>query len=167
MEPAETDIAADAEGPRGIPPWVKIGSVFVVLAGAMLFLLLGTDASDALVYSRLVDQVVADPDAHVGRPLRVEGDLRQGSVAFRESPCEWRFVIEKNERSLPVRFPECVVPDTFRDDYGIEVTVQGALQADGTFLANEVVAKCPSRYEEKMRRGEKMPDHRELPSRAL
>jgi cytochrome c-type biogenesis protein CcmE len=68
-------------------------------------------------------------------------------------------VISKNGSDMPVRFPECVVPDTFRDGMGISVTVQGRIQTDGTFLANQVVPRCPSKYEmqQRQRAGEQMP----------
>ncbi len=54
---------------------------------------------------------------------------------------------------MPVRFAECVVPDTFRDEPGADVgvTVEGELQADNTFEATSVLAKCPSKYETKAR----------------
>ena len=72
-----------------------------------------------------------EPDSFEGRHLRVEGELRQGSIQFREEPCEWRFVLHKEDKEMPVRFPQCVVPDTFRDGMGIQVTVQGELGGDG------------------------------------
>jgi cytochrome c-type biogenesis protein CcmE len=54
-----------------------------------------------------------------------------------------------------------VVPDTFRDVPGMDVgvTVEGALQADNSFEATSVLAKCPSKYEMKDRanKGEQMP----------
>jgi cytochrome c-type biogenesis protein CcmE len=150
---------------RSIPVSFKIGLVFFALAGAGVFLLLNSEAGDAMSYSKLVSDVVENPGAHRGRQLRVEGDLRQGSIAFRESPCEWRFVIERDGRSLPVAFPECVVPDTFRDGFDIKVTVRGYLQEDGSFLANEVIPRCPSKYEmnEKLEAGEAIPHSMEPP----
>jgi cytochrome c-type biogenesis protein CcmE len=152
---------------RSVPVSFKIGLVFFVLAGGGVFLLLNSEAGDAMSYSKLVPDVVANPAAHRGRQLRVEGDLRPGSIAFRESPCEWRFVIERDGHSLPVAFPECVVPDTFRDGFDIKVTVRGYLQDDGSFLANEVIPRCPSKYEmnEKLEAGEEVP-HAMKPSGA-
>ena len=60
---------------------------------------------------------------------------------------------------MAVRFPQGVVPDTFRDGMGIQVTVQGELGQDGTFLANQVIPRCPSKYEmqQRMEAGEDMP----------
>ena len=154
-----------SEPPHGLAAVVKssafkIGAVIVLLAGAVGFLIFGSSASDAFVYSKLVDEVMAKPADFMGRELRVEGQLKPGSVKFREDPCEWRFVIEKSQREMPVQFSQCVVPDTFRDGMGISVVVQGKLASSGeTFLANQVVPRCPSKYEmeQKKKNGEVMP----------
>lgn len=140
-------------------PTLKIALVLTLFAGTVITLLLTSGAGDALTYSKLVDQVAADPQAFAGRQLRMEGQLRSGSIQFRPEPCEWRFVLEKNGRSMPVRFPECTVPDTFRDGFGISVTVRGEVQPSGTFLASELIPRCPSKYEMQQRasRGEQMP----------
>lgn len=151
---------------RRVPGWVKVALVFAVLGVGVTFLLWGTEASDAFVYSKLVNEVMEDPDQFRGRELRVEGQLRQGSVVFEAEPsCEHRFVLEREGHELPVRFPRCVVPDTFRDDMPMDVVVQGQLQEDDTFLANEVIPRCPSKYEmrERQQDGEEMP-HSAVPS---
>ncbi|MCA9607018.1 MAG: cytochrome c maturation protein CcmE [Myxococcales bacterium] len=151
---------ARATKSKGVPAWLKIGAVFVLLGGGVAVLLWGTEASDAFVYSKLVDEVMADPDQYRGRELRVEGELQAGSIIFEAEPqCEHRFVLARNGHSLPVRFPRCVVPDTFRDDMEMQVVVQGQLQPDDTFLANEVIPRCPSKYEMRQRQdnGEEMP----------
>jgi cytochrome c-type biogenesis protein CcmE len=145
---------------RGLSSVVKIGVVVALLGGAVAFLLFGSSASDAFVYSKLVDEVLAHPSEFAGRELRVEGQLKPGSIQFRPEPCEWRFVVHKGDKELPVEFPQCVVPDTFRDGMGISVVVQGKLAAGGeTFLANQVVPRCPSKYEmqQKKKNGEVMP----------
>ena len=156
----ERRVAPRAAQKPGIPPWVKVGAVFLVLGGGVAFLLSGTGAVDAFVYSKLVDEVMSDPAAHLGRELRVEGQLRTGSVSFVSTPtCEHQFVLERQGHRMPVRFPRCVVPDTFRDDMAMDVVVQGQLQSDGTFLANQVIPRCPSKYEMRQRQenGETMP----------
>jgi cytochrome c-type biogenesis protein CcmE len=143
----------------GISPVVKVAIVFTMLGVALALLLFGSQASDALVYSKLVDEVLTKPTDFTGRELRVEGDLKQGSIKFREEPCEYRFVLGKPGKEMPVRFPQCIVPDTFKDGVGLKVTVQGKLTNDGYFLANQVIAKCPSKYEmnERAKKGEVMP----------
>jgi cytochrome c-type biogenesis protein CcmE len=157
-EPRPIEVDSSRER-GGLSPLVKVGTVFVVLGGALALLLFGSEASDALVYSKLVDEVLSKPDDFRGRELRVEGDLKPGSIQFREQPCEYRFTLAQHEKQMDVRFPQCIVPDTFKDGVGLKVTVQGKLTDDGYFLANKVIAKCPSKYEmnERAKRGEAMP----------
>ena len=137
-----------------------------MLSAAVGFLVFGSQATDAFVYCKLVDEVLAQPEAYAGRQLRVEGELVQGSVRFRETPCEWRFALGKGDRQMPVRFPRCTVPDTFRDAPELQVTVQGTLQDEGWFLATQVIPRCPSKYEmeEQKRGGTRMPHQRESAS---
>ncbi len=152
--------ARDDEPRRGMTPGVKVGIVVALLGAALAAILLGSSASDAFVYSKLVDEVMTKPKDFEGRELRVEGDLKPGSIQFREEPCEYRFVVQKKGQEMPVQFAQCVVPDTFRDGMGISVVVQGKLNKEGdAFLANQVIPRCPSKYEmqQKKQKGEVMP----------
>lgn len=142
--------------------WVgpAVASVLAMAAVGIATLVL-TGMQDKAIYSKPVDQLLADKAKFMGRPVRAEGNLTHGSLVKREQPCEYRFSIAKNGVELPVRFAQCVVPDTFRDvpDLDVGVTVEGELQKDDTFEATSVLAKCPSKYEMKQRKdhGEQMP----------
>ncbi|MET0286858.1 MAG: cytochrome c maturation protein CcmE [Polyangiales bacterium] len=152
--------AVEEQPRKGMSPGVKIGIVVALLGGALAAILLGSTASDAFVYSKLVDEVMTKPKDFAGRELRVEGDLKPGSIKFREDPCEYRFVVQKAGQEMPVQFSQCVVPDTFRDGMGISVVVQGKLTKEGdAFVANQVIPRCPSKYEmqQKKQNGEIMP----------
>jgi len=133
----------------------------LVMAAAAIVALVLVGMQDKGMYSKSVDQLVAEKAKFLGKPVRAEGNLVHGSLVKRDSPCEYRFTIEKNGVEVPVRFPKCVVPDTFRDVPGMDVgvTVEGELKADNTIEATNVLAKCPSKYEmkEKAARGEKAP----------
>jgi cytochrome c-type biogenesis protein CcmE len=143
---------------RWVGPAVASGLAMVAAAIAGLVL---TGMQDNAIYSKPVDQLLAAKAKFVGRPVRAEGNLTHGSLVKRDQPCEYRFSITKNGAELPVRFAQCVVPDTFRDvpDLDVGVTVEGELQSDDTFEATSVLAKCPSKYEMKQRKdhGEQMP----------
>jgi cytochrome c-type biogenesis protein CcmE len=131
------------------------------MGAAAISALVLTGMQDKAIYSRPVDALLAERAKFVGRPVRAEGNLVHGSLVKRELPCEYRFSIEKNGVELPVRFGQCVVPDTFRDvpDLDVGVTVEGELQPNATFEATSVLAKCPSKYEMQQRKqnGERMP----------
>ena len=143
---------------RWVGPAVATGLAMVAAAIAGLVL---TGMQDNAIYSKQVDQLLAEKARFTGRPVRAEGILAHGTLVKRDQPCEYRFTITKNGAELPVRFAQCVVPDTFRDvpDLDVGVTVEGELQADGSFEASSVLAKCPSKYEMKQRKnnGEQMP----------
>jgi cytochrome c-type biogenesis protein CcmE len=132
----------------------------VVAAAAIVGLVL-IGMQDKGIYSKPVDELVAQKTKYQGKAIRAEGNLVHGTLVKRDSPCEYRFRIEKNGTEVPVRFASCVAPDTFRDVAGmdVQVTVEGALRPDGSFEATQVLAKCPSKYEmqEKQKNGEKAP----------
>lgn len=113
----------------------------VVIAGVA-----STVRGTAFVYSKYVDEIMAPgASAHwVGRVVRVEGLVQPNTIQHRDGTREVRFRVYKNHASLPVEYAG-IIPDTFRDCAG--VTVRGVLQSDGRFLADEIVAKCPSKYE--------------------
>jgi cytochrome c-type biogenesis protein CcmE len=154
--------AAGEVGADGRKRWVGpvIASGLAMVAAAIAGLVL-TGMQDKAIYSKPVDELLAAKAKFVGRPVRAEGNLVHGSLVKRDQPCEYRFSITKNGAELPVRFAQCVVPDTFRDvpDLDVGVTVEGELQSDDSFEATSVLAKCPSKYEMKERkdRGEQMP----------
>ena len=133
----------------------------LVMAAAAIVALVLVGMQDKGTYSKDVDVLIAEKAKFIGKPVRVEGSLVHGSLVKRESPCEYRFTIEKNGVEVPVRFAKCIVPDTFRDVPGVDVgvTVEGELRPDNSLEANAVLAKCPSKYEMKQKaaQGEKMP----------
>lgn len=136
-------------------------AVALTMGTAAIAVLVLTGMQSNAIYSKPVDQLLGDRAKFVGRPVRAEGNLVHGSLQKRDQPCEYRFKIAKNGVELPVRFAQCVVPDTFRDVPGVDVgvTVEGELTADAQFEATSVLAKCPSKYEmqERKQRGEEMP----------
>jgi cytochrome c-type biogenesis protein CcmE len=86
----------------------------------------------------------------------VLGTLVPGTLARRSEPCEYKFKMKKNDTEVTVLYPQCVVPDTFRDVPGVnvEVTAEGQLASNGTFHATQIMAKCPSKYEMRGKSGQ-------------
>jgi cytochrome c-type biogenesis protein CcmE len=143
--------------------WKKLTmlSVLLAAAGGIVALVL-TSFGDATVYSKGVDQLLSEKSRWVGRNVRVEGTLVKGTLVFREKPCEYRFDVTRASALLHVRYPSCTKPDTLRDDMPeVGVTAEGKLQPEGDFLATNVLAKCPSKYEmkEKAKNGQMPPDY--------
>jgi len=143
---------------------VRLLAILLVMAGGIVALVM-TSFKDAAVYSKNVDQAMAEGRSLGNRQLRVEGNLVHGSLQHREQPCEYRFTIKGKETEMPVTYAKCIIPDTFRDVPGMDigVTVEGKMNQAGQFEASQVLAKCPSKYEmkQKQAQGEQMPH--ELP----
>jgi cytochrome c-type biogenesis protein CcmE len=175
---SETDAQATEPGPvtRPVaPPPSRKRSVgllvaLLVMGGGILGLVF-TNFQQAAVYSRGVDDLVSQKARLLGRNVRVEGTLVKGSLMRRDQPCEYRFSLEKHGVTLPVRYAQCIVPDTFRDVPGMDVSVtaEGALSAAGDFEATQIMAKCPSKYEmrDRANHGEVAPHGAMSPTTAL
>ncbi|MFO0593049.1 MAG: cytochrome c maturation protein CcmE [Polyangiaceae bacterium] len=111
---------------------------------------------DAAIYSLPVAELTSNQAKYVGRKVRVEGELTPGTLKKRDQPCEYRFDVQtmgaaydSNTVKVPVRYGQCVVPDTFRDmpGGGVQVTIEGSLTKEGYFEATLVMAKCSSKYD--------------------
>lgn len=149
VEPVEVPPLPPPEAPpssrRGL---ILVGALILTAAGIVGLVL--TNFKDATVYAKGVDQLVAEQGKWVGRAVRVEGVLVRGTLKFQEKPCEYEFDATKGGQTVHIRFPSCIKPDTLRDDMPeVGVTAEGKLQANGEFLATNVLAKCPSKYEMK------------------
>jgi cytochrome c-type biogenesis protein CcmE len=137
----------------------NVGLLIALLAIVAATVAVVMSSSQAAVYSKGVDQLMAERERLTGRTVRLDGTLVTGSLRRRDTPCEYRFSLSKNGATVPVRFAQCVVPDTFRDVPGtdVRVTVEGSLEQGGYFSADTIMAKCPSKYEDQMRKGERSP----------
>lgn len=156
-------VVADARERKG---WGLL-AVLLALAGGVLALVF-SGGEEAVVYSYKVDEVKTQAAQLAERQVRVQGSLVSGSLVRRDNPCEYRFMMRnvgaKTGEALEVRYPLCVVPDTFRDvkDVEVEVTAEGRLGADGQLQATKIFAKCPSKYEMRetsAKNGGQRPEH--------
>jgi cytochrome c-type biogenesis protein CcmE len=165
---AESEAAAQAEPvavPVAAPPTKKKSSlgllVMLVVMAAAILTLVFTSVNDSSIYSVDVSRLLAERAKYASRNLKVHGTLVKGTLVRRADPCEYRFRIGEKNAVLDVHYPQCIVPDTFRDMPGmdVEVTAEGHLASAGYFEASQIIAKCPSKYEMKQRasRGERVP----------
>lgn len=121
----------------------------IVLVGAALAWLVYAGTRDNLVYYYEVDEVQAAA-ANTDGKLRISGDVVEGSVARDDAAREIRFSIRgtgdgPGGGTIPVVYAG-TVPDIFRE--GIQVVVEGRMTSGGTFEAETLLAKCPSKYQE-------------------
>ena len=104
-----------------------------------------TTLSEGTEYYIHVDEVMQNPSAWEDKKLQLHGfvaDLRQ-----RPNSLDYKFDVQFNGKVIPATYTG-VVPDTFKN--ASEVVLKGRL-VEGAFMVepNGVMAKCPSKYEEK------------------
>lgn len=76
--------------------------------------------------------------------MRVSGDVLAGSIAHADGHVN--FILEENGKQLPVSYVGTdPLPDTFKD--GAQALVEGRLTSQGSFVAEQVQAKCASKYQ--------------------
>jgi cytochrome c-type biogenesis protein CcmE len=86
---------------------------------------------------------IAAGEVKPGQRFRLGGMVQQGSVARTPGSLEVRFVVTDFRHSVSVRYDN-VLPDLFREGAG--VVAHGRLDASGTFVADEVLAKHDEKY---------------------
>lgn len=119
-----------------------------VVIAAMVFLMARTIGGGSGVYYLELQEFRRNP---VDRAVRIAGYVSDGTIEKDSAVLAVRFLLrdERGQETLPVHFDARVsggrVPDTFTD--GSQVVVSGKLAPGGTFEANQLLAKCPSKYE--------------------
>jgi cytochrome c-type biogenesis protein CcmE len=122
---------------------VKIGLAAVVTVLAIVYLGF-TGFQKSMVYYLTVSELKARGSEMYGEGVRVSGHVEPGTIQTDPVTLVHRFVISADGEKLPVVY-RGVTPDTFKE--GAEVVVEGKYDPSGTFMAETLLAKCPSKYE--------------------
>ena len=118
---------------------VVIALVALVGAGLLAAWALRNQAS----YFYLPEQMASHPPA-VGQGVRLGGMVETGSLRTLPDGVTIAFKVRgKGTAEVPVRFSG-IVPDLFKEGSG--VVAEGSLQPDGTFRADNLLAKHDENY---------------------
>lgn len=118
-----------------------------------LFIVIGFSALDGFVSPyKTVSDVVNHPQDYTNRHVQVEGYVVKDSVSW--APPVLKFAITDGENQLDVRY-EGVLPGSFPigkvgTQSKIDVVVIGSMADTGEFTADQILVKCPSKYEQKL-----------------
>jgi cytochrome c-type biogenesis protein CcmE len=118
--------------------WIGAG---VVLLGVATALVLNAFQSNLGFF--FTPTQVAAKEAPQGRPFRIGGLVEAGSLTRSTDSLTVTFNVTDTAKTIPVVYTG-LLPDLFKEGKG--VVAQGALQADGTFKATEVLAKHDENY---------------------
>ncbi|MEM6856520.1 MAG: cytochrome c maturation protein CcmE [Pseudomonadota bacterium] len=118
---------------------VIVALIAIVAAGLIAVWALRNQAN----YFYLPEEMTATPP-QVGQPVRLGGMVETGSLVTQADGITVNFIVTGNGSStIPVRFSG-ILPDLFVEGSG--VVAEGSLQADGTFLATNLLAKHDENY---------------------
>ena len=86
---------------------------------------------------------VAGGEVPQGRSFRIGGMVEDGSLVRENDGLTVRFIVTDTAKRVPVTY-KGILPDLFKEGKG--AVAQGKLNADGTFVASEVLAKHDENY---------------------
>jgi cytochrome c-type biogenesis protein CcmE len=112
------------------------------ILGAIFYLVYANTQSNAVYYMTVSELMHCSTCAT--QDVRVAGVVQQGSIVRDDRSDRITFVINDGKQSLPVSYTG-VVPDIFRA--GAQVVVEGRYPGHGTFQADSLLTKCPSKFQ--------------------
>jgi cytochrome c-type biogenesis protein CcmE len=86
---------------------------------------------------------VAGKAPPVGRAVRLGGMVQAGSIARQGDGVTIAFTVTDGKAQVPVTFSG-IAPDLFKENSG--VVAEGQFQSDGSFVADNLLAKHDERY---------------------
>ena len=102
------------------------------------------------MYFLTVSEFMDRDSVHDGRMIRVSGKLVDGSFARNGNSTLSHFVlVDKDSTSSGQQLQasyEGVLPDLFFNPHS-EIILQGAYRTDSVFEAQDILVKCPSKYQ--------------------
>ncbi|WOK36819.1 cytochrome c maturation protein CcmE [Sphingomonas sp. C3-2] len=120
---------------------LTLGIVAVVaLIGAALLAMSALKDEAAYFYSPADVQRAGVP---VGQAIRLGGMVADKSIKHEADGVTISFVVRDGDATVPVRF-KGIVPDLFKENSG--VVAEGRFADDGTFVADNILAKHDERY---------------------
>jgi len=118
-----------------------VGSALIV---GTLGYLAWSGVSESKTYYHTITELQSLSGPAVKQRMRVSGNVKNGTIQRLAGRVD--FTLEEQGRALDVSYVgRDPLPDTFAD--GAQALVEGHRMPDGRFVAEQVQAKCASKYE--------------------
>jgi cytochrome c-type biogenesis protein CcmE len=122
---------------------LKFGVGVVIIVGTLIALgWIGVNQSKT--YYHTISELSSLKQGELRQRLRVSGNVQPGTIQHLPGRVDF-ILIEENKTLLVSYTGTDPLPDTFKDD--AQALVEGRLGSDGKFVAEQVQAKCASKYE--------------------
>ena len=101
-------------------------------------------AKQSQTYYHTISELSTLSGSAAHQRIRVGGDIASGSI--QHMPGRVDFVLSEEGKNLPVSYVGSdPLPDGFKD--GAQCLIEGHAMPDGRFVAEQIQAKCASKYE--------------------
>lgn len=118
-----------------------VGSAIIVIT---LLALAYVGFTQSKTYYHTITELSSLQGPALHQRMRVSGNVRAGTIEHLGDRVD--FVLTEQGKNLPVTYiGRDPLPDTFKD--GAQALVEGKLMPDNRFQAEQVQAKCASKYE--------------------
>ena len=121
---------------------LKFIFAIIIIAGAISYLVF-SGVKDTMVYYLTIEELQAKvPDVY-GERVRVSGTVVPGTIE-KDNNGDIKFKITDGTNKINVNYSG-IIPDVFADD--VEAVVEGNYTQQNVFIADILLAKCPTKYE--------------------
>jgi cytochrome c-type biogenesis protein CcmE len=126
---------------------MKARSKFLIGSGIIVVTLISlayVGFTQSKTYYHTITELSTLQGTTLHQRMRVSGNVRNGSILRAAGRVD--FLLEEQGRTVPVTYVgRDPLPDTFKD--GAQALVEGRMKPDGRFEAEQIQAKCASKYE--------------------
>ncbi|MBX6340836.1 MAG: cytochrome c maturation protein CcmE [Thermomicrobiaceae bacterium] len=116
----------------------------LVIVAAVAYLIYTATQSTAASYFVTVGELQQQAALNDGHRVRVGGNVKPGTIQKGGPGEPIRFEVTDGTAVMPVSYTGDL-PDIFTDN--VQVVVEGTYHANGTFEADTLLTKCPSKFE--------------------
>jgi cytochrome c-type biogenesis protein CcmE len=126
---------------------MKVSSKFLVGSGIIVITLISlayVGYTQSKTYYHTISELSTLQGTSLRQRMRVSGNVKNGTISH--VPGGVNFVLSEQGKDLRVSYVgRDPLPDTFKD--GAQALVEGKMTPDNRFVAEQVQAKCASKYE--------------------
>ena len=127
-------------------PWLNLKLLVagIVILIAVGFLIFQTMQSTTMAYFVTVGELEQSAALVNGQVVRVGGNVEPGSIVKGVVGQPMHFSVTDGTHAIPVVYSGSI-PDIFADN--TQVVIEGTYHSNGTFQADSLTTKCPSKFE--------------------
>ena len=119
----------------------------IVVVGLAIAYLAFAGFRQGAMYYLTVGELLESAEELRGNTVRVSGEIVKGGESFDPAAIVFTFRITDGREVLTVKLND-VKPDSYGD--ATEAVVEGFLDEDGSFVADKMLLRCPSKYVSKV-----------------